>query len=614
VADSTILAAGQFVKYRKEEIMMNSSTAAEVTALPLLQRFRGWFATRLGVQPERKEAIYLELAQSASLSDPAYWLQILFAAGIATLGLVLNSPAVIIGAMLISPLMGPLLAAGLALAAGDLLLGVRAGVTLLLSCLVAIAFAILLVGLLPFREMTAEIAGRTHPNTLDLFVALFSGAIGSIAICREVKGVVTSIPGVSIAVALMPPLCVVGYGAGLALSQNFAEGMRVARGGGLLFLTNLVAITFMAMIVFLALHIDTEEVKERVKKWRREHPENKWARWFLMRFRLGDRARQIGSLRARFVLIGSLLALLLIPLSQSLSQLRDEYQQQRRNNTLRRVAADVWQQLLANLPNGAPRSFVDQLAVTEQNDRLQVSLRLLSNKTCTPSERAEYTRLLAARLGLNAETINLQLIEIPTAEGALLARPREEPKLTAPLSFSEVRLRFEQQMAAALQDLRLPAECQRVSTQVITSNGLEPMQIRLLYLSDHGITPDAQSLITAETRARCQDAETVVTLERIPLHSEPLLFSRRQTTLTKAHEAMVRAISQWLVAHPSLRAEILAQADPTEGEAIAEQRAQAVALVLTERSNIRSERLSINHSVGTDRTVRIRLGTSGKPD
>ncbi len=90
----------------------------------------------------------------------------LFSAGIATLGLALNSPAVIIGAMLISPLMGPILASGLALAAGDFVLGTRAAVNLLLSCIVAILFAVILVTLLPFKEVTAEIAGRTQPNTL----------------------------------------------------------------------------------------------------------------------------------------------------------------------------------------------------------------------------------------------------------------------------------------------------------------------------------------------------------------------------------------------------------------------------------------------------------------
>ncbi|HKX29934.1 MAG TPA: DUF389 domain-containing protein [Blastocatellia bacterium] len=240
---------------------------------PLPRRLDGWrdrFASSLGVSPQRKEEIYLELSKSVTLSDPSYWLQLLFAAGIATLGLVLNSPAVIIGAMLISPLMGPILAGGLAFAAGDLILSLRATFALLLSCLTAIAFSMLLVGLMPFKEMTAEIVARTRPNTLDLVVALFSGAVGSIAICKEIRGVVTSIPGVSIAVALMPPLCVVGYGIGVAVSLNPGEGVRVARGGGLLFLTNLVAITFTAMVVFLALHLDTGEVRDRVREWRRE--------------------------------------------------------------------------------------------------------------------------------------------------------------------------------------------------------------------------------------------------------------------------------------------------------------------------------------------------------
>ena len=82
-----------------------------------IARFRNGFARNLGVSAARKEEIYLDIAQAVTLTDTSYWLQVLFAAGIATLGLVLNSPAVIIGAMLISPLMGSILANGLALAA-----------------------------------------------------------------------------------------------------------------------------------------------------------------------------------------------------------------------------------------------------------------------------------------------------------------------------------------------------------------------------------------------------------------------------------------------------------------------------------------------------------------
>ncbi|MEL6164911.1 MAG: DUF389 domain-containing protein, partial [Cyanobacteria bacterium J06628_3] len=201
--------------------------------------FRDRLSDNLDIDATRKEEIYLDICNSVSLGDVSYWIEVLFSAGIATLGLVLNSPAVIIGAMLISPLMGGILGNGLALAAGDVILAIRAVIKLALSCLLAISFAVLLVSVLPFKEITPEILARTQPNILDLVVALFSGAVGSVAICKKPRGVATSIPGVAIAVALMPPLCVVGYGFGIAISVNMINGLRFARGGGLLFFTNL---------------------------------------------------------------------------------------------------------------------------------------------------------------------------------------------------------------------------------------------------------------------------------------------------------------------------------------------------------------------------------------
>ncbi|MFN0119785.1 MAG: DUF389 domain-containing protein, partial [Blastocatellia bacterium] len=115
---------------------MNEVKELSLSSQHACNLLRDWFAESLGIRPERKEEIYLDLARSASLRDMAYWLQLIFAAGVATPGLAQSSPAVIIGAMLISPLMGTILAAGLALATGDLALGVKAGVNLLLSCAV----------------------------------------------------------------------------------------------------------------------------------------------------------------------------------------------------------------------------------------------------------------------------------------------------------------------------------------------------------------------------------------------------------------------------------------------------------------------------------------------
>lgn len=101
--------------------------------------------TWLRIDASAKPKVYKEVASSAELRSLSYWLEIIFSAGIATFGLVLNSPAVIIGAMLISPLMSPIMATGLALAVGDLYLTIRALLNLVLSIAAAVGFSAVLV-------------------------------------------------------------------------------------------------------------------------------------------------------------------------------------------------------------------------------------------------------------------------------------------------------------------------------------------------------------------------------------------------------------------------------------------------------------------------------------
>ena len=97
--------------------------------------------TWLGVRASAKPQIYEQVFAASEIISLSYWLEIFFSAGIAAFGLVESSPAVIIGAMLISPLMGPIMATGLALAVGDLYLGIKAVINLIASILVSIAFS-----------------------------------------------------------------------------------------------------------------------------------------------------------------------------------------------------------------------------------------------------------------------------------------------------------------------------------------------------------------------------------------------------------------------------------------------------------------------------------------
>lgn len=585
---------------------MNETVKSKLFAAHPFDRLRDRFAQALGVKPERKQEIYLELAQSASLRNTAYWLQLVFAAGVATLGLAQNSPAVIIGAMLISPLMGPILAGGLALAAGDLALGVKAGISLLLSCAVSIAFSVLLVGLLPFKEMTAEIAARTEPNTLDLVVALFSGAIGSIAICKEVKGVVTSIPGVAIAVALMPPLCVVGYGLGVALSLGAAEGMRVARGGGLLFLTNLVAITFTAMLVFVALHIGTERVKERVHDWRLHDEGSQRIQAFLDRLRVPDSLRQKGGLPARLTLTLVPLLLISIPLTQSLIQLKGEIMQQQKENRIRRITTDLWQQQMERLPNGAARSYLDKLTISEPDGKLTLSLRVITNQPYVAAERTHFAQLVAARLDRPLDSVRLELVEVPMTSEELATRSRQEKQLETPPTVARMTANLRQRIEEALRNLRLPPSAQMIDCRV-TIGASAPAEVVVRYLCDREITADAQALIVDQVRAQFADPTAQVDFERIPASISALTFGRSQTKLNATAVASLDRAGQILQRYPNLRVEIVAGREPAEPERLAEQRAQVIADYLSSKWQVAAERIAITLNAEPSRTVKLSL-------
>lgn len=569
-----------------------------------IRKFRDRLADNLGVGQERKAEIYIELAKSATLRDTSYWLQILFSAGIATLGLVLNSPAVIIGAMLISPLMGPILAAGLALAAGDLTLGMRAIINLALSCLVAVSFAMLLVGFLPFKEITGEIAARTQPNILDLVIALFSGAIGSVAVCKEVKGVVTSIPGVAIAVALMPPLCVAGYGLGVAVSLNGSEGMRVARGGGLLFLTNLVAIMFTAMIVFLALHIDTQSVRERVADWRRDDGTEGWVRALMLRLPASEKFRRIGSLPSRFIFIIFILAVILIPLSQSFVQLKDEIARKRYENRINQAATEVWQQSFAKQQNGQPRSYIGHLSQSDQDGKLTLQLRVFTSKPLTAGERSEYTRQLAAKLARPEASLAVQLLEIPTASSELFTR-RDEKK-SAP-TVAELQAGFSRSVES-LGNLHLPPPAQLVDYQLITS-GTGPQHVKLIYLSDRDIGADAQDLIANEVRTQLNYIDAKVSMERVESSFGPLAFGRNQTSVTATDTAIVDRAGQLLQQHPTWQVEIAASAEQNERDGTATERAKAISSYLTSKWQISTDRITAMPATGSQRSAMLALRT-----
>jgi uncharacterized hydrophobic protein (TIGR00271 family) len=219
-----------------DEVLMGETTGRDKA-----EEAKFFRRTRLRADVEQRGSIYQSILNSSHM-DAEYVALLGLAGLIALFGLLENSAAVIIGAMLISPLMNPILSAALALLLGDGKLGKRSAAVLASSIAGVVGITWLVASLTPLKQATPEILARTSPNLLDLFIAFLSGLAGTLAL-RGGSLALTILPGVAIAVAVVPPLSVVGYG--LSTRQG-----AIAGGAFLLFVTNLVSIIISAALVF----------------------------------------------------------------------------------------------------------------------------------------------------------------------------------------------------------------------------------------------------------------------------------------------------------------------------------------------------------------------------
>ena len=198
------------------------------------------------------------LIGGAKIKGPAL-VTLILSIFIASIGLNMNSTAVVIGAMLISPLMGPILATGFGFATLNFTV-VKSGILRLsLQITIAVLASALYFYVSPVQAATSELLARTEPNIFDVFIAIFGGLAGIIGQTRKTLDNV--IPGVAIATALMPPLCTAGYGLANGNWQYFI-------GAGYLFFINAFFIFFAAFIVLkgvysLPFHKQAEEVNRR---------------------------------------------------------------------------------------------------------------------------------------------------------------------------------------------------------------------------------------------------------------------------------------------------------------------------------------------------------------
>lgn len=354
-----------------------------------LARLQRELAEALGLTEESRTNTVVAMLASNARRAPGYWIQLTLAMGIATLGLVLGSTAVVIGAMLVSPLMGPIIELGMGFAVGSSLLVIRSFLRVVLSVLWVVIAAAGFTLLLPFHEVTTEIAARTAPTALDLLVAAFCALTAAYTTARAASDTTAAAAGTAIGIALVPPLCVTGYGLGTG-------SLAIASGAGLLFTANFSAIVVLAALSFVLLgynEVDAESLEQEILAADESRTE-----------RIAERAHR--RLRAlfgsrygrymRFVVPVLFLIGVYVPLSRALDEV-------------------AWQ---VRVRNGIDRMLADQRMRVVQTalsvERHTVSLRLLL--LGTPDQAATLERRLLTRIAAVAGVEpSVQVLAVPDA-------------------------------------------------------------------------------------------------------------------------------------------------------------------------------------------------------
>lgn len=370
------------------------------------------------VPAEGRRAVVESMLAGHARGAAAYWLQLSVAMALATFGLVLNGPAVVIGAMLVSPLMGPIVELGMGLAVGSPLLSIRSIVRAFWSMVVVVGGAALLTAALPFQEVTSEIASRASPTALDLLVAVFCALAAAFTTLRSASAQrdgVAAAAGTAIAIALVPPLCVVGFGIGVGQGA-------IARGAFLLFTANLCAILLVAVAIFWIFGFNLVNVQE-LEARRLDDPDatgRRSVRWVNTVF--GSRY----GTWVRFAVPLALVAIVWLPLRRALSEVSWEV---RTRAAVHRIVGEL------PLARAAVRS-----AISLQNRSVNVALVVLGK----PNDAHDLQATLATRIAAATATAtppNVEVVAVPDlktmeemartfASRDLAARP-PEPDLLA---------------------------------------------------------------------------------------------------------------------------------------------------------------------------------------
>jgi hypothetical protein len=314
----------------------------------------------------------------------------------------------------------------------------------------------------------------------------------------------------------------------------------------------LLAIAVAAMLVFLALHLDTATVRAQVRDWMEQDPESCRVQQFLGRYGILQRLKPIGSLWGRGLAVAMVMGALLVPLSRSFARLNAEITTRRRQNEVLRATREVFQETLSQFPDGQVRGTIDRLTVQEREGQSVVRLVASTAQGYTPAERLTLLESIAARLQKPPSLLDVELIALPT-----VVDNDRRPTLGAPLlpevppNLAELRRKFIGEATAALQRIALPPIA-RVLDYRFVLDGAGQMSLEVLYLGPRPLSEDAVALLSREAEGRLQ-AEGL-TVRFVHLDDRPVALTFAPGQIEPAGD--LAALGAIAAQHSRLRVEV----------------------------------------------------------
>jgi uncharacterized hydrophobic protein (TIGR00271 family) len=501
---------------------------------------------RLGVERWDRPLIFREAADAAVDNGLPYWLVLALSGAIATLGLALDSSAVVIGAMLVAPLLGPIVGLSLALAVGDSRLALQSFAVVGGSVVVVIATAAGLTAILPFHTLTLEISSRVRPTTLDLGVAVCSGLVGALVTLARGKRLSAAIPGVAVAVALIPPMAVAGFGMVAGWHTEVVWGALLLLGA------NLAGIVLSGVALFLLVGMHRADVVEAARAWHAGSSPNGVAR-LVCRLPGIDRADVFGSALGRGGLVFGFVVALAIPLSAAFSEVVREARVQGAVETATTLLEDdgttsvVWRQI---------EMFQDSAVA-----RVRVA-----TAQGVSAEAREAFRRRATELAGEPVALRLEQLPAPADASALQAllrgggdrgRRDDEP------AWPETVARAREALARAAWNLPFPEGAEAIAVTLRVEGGHDPAvadSAEVLYLAPQQLEPQTVEVLGRSLRQAVGHPE----LRTAFLRAGPAAMM-----IEPGDTVGIRAVVDLLLRYPDLRVAVRsAAADSTARDSV----------------------------------------------